>query len=438
MTHFIVSFSTLFFGVWVFSFFKNPTAEAPTSNMPMCYQVNNLNNKGLIQPVTQFTTATSVFFDSDTAKTYAMPLLATSPNGDIILSWTERNDQGMISFCMATSSDKGQSFSAPKIIYTGAGVGNSRLFRAKVLAKKGGTLVALFSNRPDAKPVAGPPGRGGRGGGRSSELVFAESKDGGNTWSSPLAVDTDPTKGLLRGFFDAVVLPNDEIAIAYLKDVKGSTKHEERDLRLVLSKNGVFQPEKLIDAVVCDCCNINMLVDAAGNLHVYYRDNNDDIRDIARLTSSDNGETFKNSQIVHPDGWKIMGCPHSGATSVPMGKSALIAWFSGTESEPGLRLATQEGKQLLVVSEPSAKNHALLANADEAMMLWEQNQTGSEMTQVVYRTVKGDQVSVPVGINNTQDATNVTGLLINHQVIMAHEVKRPNKKNGLAVSTVKI
>ncbi len=438
MTHFIVSFSTLFFGIWAFSFFKNPVEVTPASNIPMCYQVNGLNNQGVSQPVAQFTTATPVSFDSDTAKMYAMPLLATTPNGEIILSWTERDDQGMISFCMATSSDNGQTFSAPRIIYTGAGVGNSRLFRAKVLAKKDGTLVALFSNRPDAKPVPGPPGRGGRGGGRASELSYCVSKDGGTTWSSPAAVDTDPTKGLLRGFFDAVVLPNDEIAIAYLKDVKGSTKHEERDLRLVLSKNGVFQPEKLIDAVVCDCCNINLLVDAVGDLHVYYRDNNEDIRDIARLTSSDNGETFKNSQIVHPDGWKIMGCPHSGATSVRTGKSALVAWFSGAESEPGLRLATQEGKRLLVVSEPSAKNHALLASSEEAVMLWEQNQTGSEMTQVVYRTIKGDQVSVPVGINNTQDATNVTGLLLNHQILMAHEVKRLNKKNGLAISTVKI
>lgn len=74
----------------------------------------------------------------------------------------------------------------------------------------------------------------------------------------------------MRGFFDAVLMANDEVAVAYLKDVKNSTKHEERDLRLAIIKNGVFQDEKLIDPVVCDCCNISMLLDANGALNIYY------------------------------------------------------------------------------------------------------------------------------------------------------------------------
>ncbi len=299
--------------------------------------------------------------------------------------------------------------------------------RAKVLAKKDGSLVAVFTNRPDA-PAGAPSG-----GRRTADLVYCVSKDAGTTWTSPQNVDADPAKAM-RGFFDAIVLPNDEIAVVYLKDVANSTKHEERDLRLVLSKNGVFQPERLIDPVVCDCCNINLLVDANGALHVYYRDNNDDIRDIAKISSTDNGETFSKPQIVHNDGWKINGCPHSGAISSTYGKGALIAWFSGAETETGIRLVTQEGKKLFVLKEASVKNPWIMAGSKQAVMLWEQSQADSK-SQLVFRKINGDKVSETVAVDGTVNAINSTGLMLDNQLLLAHEVKR-DKKNSLKVTTV--
>ncbi|MEN9611692.1 MAG: hypothetical protein RLZZ628_2506, partial [Bacteroidota bacterium] len=347
----------VFFNAFVFSilaFFSAPKTEKSDAPMPMC-NPNGINTwtSSILFPTFPSAKAVPSVFETVAGKNYSMPLLTKTPKDEILLSWTEKIGQDTTVFCFSTSKDKGKTFSAAKTIYAGTGIGNSRLMRAKVLAKKDGSLVAVFFNRADA-----PKGnaQGGRGrGGRSGEIVYCVSKDNGLTWTTPQSVDSDPTKGIMRGFFDAVLMANDEIAVAYLKDVKGSTKHEERDLRLVTTKNGVFQPEKLIDPVVCDCCNINLLVDANGALNVYYRDNNDDIRDIARMTSADFGETFSKSQIVYPDGWKIRGCPHNGAVSSVQGKSALIAWYSGAETASGIRLVTQEGKKLLVLNEPTVK-----------------------------------------------------------------------------------
>ena len=187
---------------------------------------------------------------NDTTKAYTMPLLTKTPKGEVILSWTEKDMQGMTSLCMALSKDNGKTFTDKKIVASGYGISSSRLMKAKILAKKDGSLVAVFMNNPNATAPTAGGGRGSKG----AELSFCTSKDG-NTWTNPQAVDTDPTKGLLRGFFDAVIMANGEIAVAYLKDVKGSTKHEERDLRISITKNGAFETEKLIDAVVCDCCN---------------------------------------------------------------------------------------------------------------------------------------------------------------------------------------
>ncbi len=424
--------------------FFNSTEKPQTASMPMC---STAQEGGTNQWIGQnnFTTymsrkTTPSVFAADDTKSYSMPLLVQTPKGDVLMSWTEKDAQGMTSFCLSVSTDKGKTFSDKKVIFTGNGIGNSRLMRAKVLAKKDGSLVAVFTNRADAPPPptanagqqqGGGGGRGGRGGGRSADLVYCVSKDNGATWTSPQSVDTDATKGLMRGFFDAVLMSNDEVAVAYLKDVKGSTKHEERDLRLAITKNGVFQAEKLLDAVVCDCCNINLLTDANGALNVYYRDNNDEIRDIARLTSTDNGETFSKSEIVHNDGWKINGCPHSGAVSSPHGKSALVAWFSGAETESGVRLVTQEGKKLFVLAD-NIKNPALMTAPQYSVMLWEQNGSDSK-TQLVFRKITGDKVSETLSVAGSDNATNSTGLVIDNQLLIAHEVKQENKKNSLKV-----
>lgn len=362
----------------------------------------------------------------DITKAYSMPFLAKTPQGDILLTWMEKDDAGKSAFCLAFSKDNGKTFEDKKIIYSGMGVSSSRLMRAKLLTKKDGSLVAVFSNRPETST----PGVGRR----AAEIVYCVSKDKGNTWTSPQPVDTDPTKGIMRGFFDAVLMANDEVAVAYLKDVKNSTKHEERDLRLAITKNGIFQDEKLIDPVVCDCCNISMLLDANGALNIYYRDNNDNIRDIAKIASTDNAQTFSKPQILYNDNWQINGCPHNGATASIFGKSSLIAWFSGTTNQPGIRLVTQEGKQLFVL-DGSAKNAYLSSANQNAVLFWEQNQENN-ISKIAYRKVRKDNVSETLWINDSANGNNPTGLVLDNQMVVAYEIKQPNKKNTIKVERI--
>lgn len=183
----IISFNVVLFSCW--TFFANQSDKSKSvSEIPMCGAVHNDG----INPLTgafifnQFKSAkaTPSVFLTDDAKAYSMPLLSQTPKGEVLLSWTEKDEQGMTSFCLAFSQDNGKTFSEKKVIYAGNGIGNSRLMRAKVLAKKDGSLVAVFTNRADA-PAAATAGtqQGGGGskgrGGRSSDLVYCVSKDGG-------------------------------------------------------------------------------------------------------------------------------------------------------------------------------------------------------------------------------------------------------------------
>jgi len=263
MTKLIASFYLMLVSVVAFYNPKPVEKDLATAPMPMCAAMPESVGESANATLTNSADlpsfqASTAGLEMDSSKIYSMPLLSKTPNSEILLTWTEKDAKGMVSLCMALSKDLGKTFAEKKTIYTGTGIGNSRLMRAKVLAKKDGTFVAVFSNRGTAPAASNPPKRGGR----SLDIVFCSSKDGGATWTSPESVDSDKTTGIVRGFFDAALMANDEVAVAYLKDVANSTKHEERDLRMVITKNGVFQPERVIDPVVCDCCNISLLLDA--------------------------------------------------------------------------------------------------------------------------------------------------------------------------------
>jgi hypothetical protein len=449
MIKLIISFQLFLLGIGAFFSSKKVENNTSMSDITVCHSVIEDNSFSNVNP-------------DDTTKAYSMPLLAQTPKGDVMLSWTEKNAEGITSFCVAFSKDKGKTFSDKKVIFAGTGIGNSRMMRAKVLTKKDGSLVAVFSNRGESAPPqpqptmqapeqahhqggtppqnqpAPPQGGRGGGGGRSSNIVYCVSKDGGDTWTKPVSVDSDPKQGIVRGFFDAVVLPNDEIAVAYLKDVANSTKHEERDLRMVVTKNGTFQPERVIDPVVCDCCPISMLIDANGALNIVYRDNNDNIRDMAKMISTDNAETFSKPQILHNDEWKINGCPHSGAVATTAGKGALFAWFSGAEKESGIRLVNNEGKKLVVLSESSAKNAALAEGSQNQILLWEQNKPENNLTQIAFKKVNKNNVSETIWVDGSSNGINSTGLVIDNQLLIAYEVKQANKRNSLKISTVRL
>lgn len=433
---------------------------------------------------------------ADDNRAVAMPVLTKTTNGQVLLSWTEKDPAGPVAFYTALSGDQGKTFSEKRLVYAANGLANSRLMKPRVLVLPNNKLMAVFALRtetapavqaqtppptehnhaamndgsskpapaehnhdaakaaatPTAGPTAGPTSERPQGGPRrgrtpaTTQIMVCSSTDGGRTWTAPQPVDSDQTPNLVRGFFDAAVLPNGEVAVAYLKDVVGSTKHEERNLRLVLTKNGQFQPERIIDPVVCDCCNISLLVDANGALNVYYRDNNDNIRDMSRMVSTDNGLTFSAPQTLYADNWKINGCPHSGPSAVNVGKSTLITWFSGTtDNVAGVRVVNQQGERLTVLEDPSAKNASLVEAKGSAVLLWDQVRGGTDgrpsetpVTAIGYEVIQPNRAGEVKWLADSEQGQNASGLVVGNQLVVAYELKRPGKPNALQLGYVSL
>ncbi|WP_128543374.1 sialidase family protein [Larkinella soli] len=383
---------------------------------------------------------------ADTTRSFAVPTLTNTPKGTVALSWTETDPAGQMAFYWAESADQGQTFGAKKLIFAGQGIGNSRLMRPKVLFRPDGSVMAVFALR-GGQPAqadghhehgAAPARSENRGGGRPTDLqiVFCRSTDGGTTWSRPEPVHQDKTPNVVRGFFDAVVLANGEVGVAYLNDIPG--RPHERDLRFVTSANGTFGAGQVLDPFVCDCCNISLLVDGKGTLHMYYRENTDNIRDIAHMSSTDHGRTFTKSAIFSVDNWKVNGCPHSGPTSSSGGGATVVAWYSGTNDAPGIRVADQAGKRLFVLEDASARNAWLVPTPTASVLLWEQNQMAESgpLSVIAYRSIQSSKPSATRTVDHSVNGTNATGLVSGGKLVVAYEVRNANNRNSMQVARI--
>ncbi|MGA0559727.1 sialidase family protein [Larkinella sp. VNQ87] len=391
---------------------------------------------------------------NDTTRAYATPLLTKTPKGTVALSWTEKDADNVIHFYWAESKDKGKTFGDKRLIYSSAGIGNSRLMKPRLLFRKDGSAVAVFALRGEAPAAStdhsnhggGHQGHGEApkaavGGGRPSDLqiVYAVSKDQGTTWTKPQPVHQDKTPNVVRGFFDATVLANGEIGVAYLNDIPG--KAHQRDLRFVTSNGDQFGAEQVVDAFVCDCCPISLLVDASGTLNMYYRENQENIRDIYKTTSKDNGKTFSPAEPLYKDNWQVNGCPHSGPTSATGTGTNLIAWFSGTKDAPGVRLVDQQGKRLLVLDDPSAKSAFLVSGPKSSVLLWEQSlaSESGRLSTIGFKNITG-AASNPTTqfVKDSRNAMNASGIVVDNQLVVAYEVMNENKKTGVALAQIKL
>jgi hypothetical protein len=115
----------------------------------------------------------------------------------------------------------------------------------------------------------------------------------------------------------------------------------------------------------------------------------------------------------------------------------LVAWFSGTESNSGVRLATREGKKLFVLDDASIKNPYLVESSKSAIILWEQNAENS-ISKLAYRKINNNKVSETAWVDGSANATNSVALTVDNQILVAYEVKQANKRNTIKLSSLSI
>ena len=255
------------------------------------------------------------------------PSFAVKSNGDVVLSWVEKSADGVMFFRKVNQGPAEQVPIDKKASTHAEGM-------PKLAYKADGTCILLYEmNRPTAASRF------------NGDLLYAMEVNG--VWQKPQYIHKDTAAGLSHSFGKIISLPNGEVG-AYWLDVKVGPKG--RTLVTASTSPGKgFGEMKILDRQTCECCRIDALADAQGNVDVIYRDLNDKgERDMGYVHSSDFGKTYTESVPLYEDHWQVNACPHAGPSLVRGVKGLEAAWYTGAEGSSGVKWAYQVNKKMIL------------------------------------------------------------------------------------------
>ena len=297
----------------------------------------------------------------------------TSDGDGLILSWLERVDGERHELRMARL--EGGSWGPTRVVAAGDDFFVNWADFPSVVPVGEGRLAAHWLQRGDA-------------GGYDFGVRVSQSEDGGATWSEPWTPHDDDTPtehgfvSIFAGGAGAglVWLDGRDFASA---DVKAGARRPAMSLRSrAITTCGHDTEEVLLDARVCDCCQTAAAVTADGAVIAYRDRSEDEIRDISVVRFE--AGSWTSPTTVHEDGWHIEGCPVNGPTLAAGGSDVALAWFTGADDEPVVRLAfSEDGGRTFAPptriddGSPAGRVDVILLEDGDALVSWLARTQGS-------------------------------------------------------------
>ncbi len=197
-----------------------------------------------------------------------------------------------------------------------------------------------------------------------TDLMFARAPIG-HGWEKPNKI-TDKKKPSANVFSGLAVSPRCSVHAVWLdqrdrKNLPPGTASVY--IASSFDRGATFGPNISVVEGVCPCCRPSLAFGAKGEIYVSWRhvfEGNE--RDIAVAVSTDDAKSFSTPVRVSPDGWKVQGCPHSGAEMIQRDDRLYVTWYSdgdGKTTPAGVRLAwSDDGAQTF--SEPVIASQNIL------------------------------------------------------------------------------
>lgn len=293
-----------------------------------------------------------------------MPSFATSPSGEVYLSWIE--PVGTEAHALRVSHWTGRDWAPAETIAQGKKWFVNWADFPAVSVASDGSMLAHWLARPES---GGKYGYGIR--------VAHRAAGPGGTWREVAAFnehDPENYAGFLSfaGRRAAYLSPSTAAASGHHGGHEGHIK----TLRVVeFGASGKPLTNVELDADVCSCCQTATAETPAGLL-IAYRDHlPGEIRDISIVRVRDGKASAP--QVLHHDGWKINACPTEGPSMSGSGRAVGIAWITRAGGETRLKLAwSPDGGEHfgspVVADDGNAFGRPQLAAIDEreSLLVW--------------------------------------------------------------------
>lgn len=213
-----------------------------------------------------------------------MPNIAEDKSGSLHLVYGLGD-----SIMYTSSSDKGNSFSAPSLVAVLPKLFSFAMRGPQVSATNNGIIVTACTSKGN---------------------IYSYYKENGN-WKQGARVndvDTVAKEGLMALSADG------ENAFAVWLDLRGNKRNKiyganSSDGGKTWSKNWMIYTSP--DTSVCECCKPSVAM-KGNNVYVMFRNWLDGNRDLYLIQSSNGGSSFGQAQKLGTGSWKLNGCPMDG------------------------------------------------------------------------------------------------------------------------------
>ncbi len=150
---------------------------------------------------------------------------------------------------------------------------------------------------------------------------------------------------------------------------------------ITTGKEVIDQP---IDPNICDCCNTSLVRTSNGLLAAYRNRTEDEIRDIYVSSYLFESNEWSSPISVYADSWQIAACPVNGPMMDAINDDVAIAWFTGANNQPIVKLAFSSDagstftNPIIIDNEvPLGRVDVLLSNSEKAWISWMTRTDGS-------------------------------------------------------------
>ena len=257
----------------------------------------------------------------------AEPHLVRGPDGVIVLSWLQRQDEKV---SLRFSTLAGNEWSDARTVAEGTNwFVNWADFPSVTPVNENLWAAHWLVKRP--------------GGSYAYDIAMSVSQDSGQTWGSPITPHADGTL-TEHGFVTLFPGENDVVAIWLDGRQTAEGDHESHTgggamtLRSArISADGVINEPRLVDEMVCDCCQTDVALATSGPVAVYRDRTSDEIRDIYVARNVD--DRWLPGTSVATDDWQINGCPVNGPAIAADGDTVVVAWFTAPDNKARVRIA---------------------------------------------------------------------------------------------------
>lgn len=304
--------------------------------------------------------------------------LATAADGTVVLSWLEPVSKQEWSLKFSRFDRATSGWSEARVIATGGNwFINWADFPTVTPVSERQWMAVWFVNNPAAKNISG--GADDYAVGYHAE--YSVSEDAGITWSKPQSL-TGESKSTEFAAVLALGASSRPLAAWLAGRDRANNGGFQKLFVKTLHADGADQ---LVDASVCDCCQLSLARVGEDVLLAYRGRSRDEVRDIMLARRRDG--KWEAPRKLHADNWKMTGCPVNGPRLVAHGASVAAVWFTGAEGKMRVqaKVSRDRGETFgdalrLDLGRPQGRVDAAMLADGSAMFTW-QEMTGSHGKQ---------------------------------------------------------